>query len=126
VASACVGRVKPWAENNAEGFIPRGLTIGRKIKKMVYLSSPTLLWSWLKQTVSRWWTFRAARRAPKFRFTRYDGVAFELDCMNCPQCKNYWFVRRVLIEIPPFCPYCGVRFEGVALIPNVTMNEHQV
>lgn len=106
--------------------IAPGLNTGRKTQKMAYLSSPTLLWCWYRQTALNWWTRRAVRRAPKFRFLRYDGEAFELDCQNCTRCKNYWFVRRADIELPLFCPYCGVRFEGAALISNAAMTRHQV
>jgi ribosomal protein L37AE/L43A len=46
--------------------------------------------------------------------------------MTCCVCKNYWFVRRVQIEVPPFCPYCGVKFDGVALVSNEELRESQV
>lgn len=68
----------------------------------------------------------AGRELLQLMFTRkHDGAEIEVDCMGCPRCKNYIWAARTEIELPQFCAYCGLRFEGSRKISSGDMQRIQ-
>lgn len=59
---------------------------------------------------------RAWRRpdVPKMIF-RMEGCGETrlVDLLVCSKCKNHFWIELAEIELPCFCAYCGVKFEGV-------------
>jgi DNA-directed RNA polymerase subunit RPC12/RpoP len=45
-------------------------------------------------------------------FYRDDGVKINVTTFGCSRCKNFFFVAFAEIELPHFCPYCGLKFKG--------------
>jgi hypothetical protein len=65
--------------------------------------------------LERWFLRRLLRRYFAHRvpisFLRNDGRSATLDVCLCSVCRNHFWIQHAMIELPTFCPYCGVRFE---------------
>jgi hypothetical protein len=66
--------------------------------------------------MKRWlWNLfnRGMRRPPvvKLLFTSATMRARDVDIAQCAICSNHFWFEDAQIEIPKFCPYCGIRFE---------------
>lgn len=42
--------------------------------------------------------------------------------LKCHTCKNHFWVEDSSIELPKFCPWCGVEFDGVEKISEEEFN----
>jgi ribosomal protein L33 len=69
---------------------------------------------------------KLTRNAPRWRFTRFDGVVKDVACLACDVCKNYFWFQHAEIELPKFCPFCGTKHPGVYVLTNEEIAKKQV
>jgi hypothetical protein len=81
---------------------------------------------WLRELFRRRPTGTALPQA-QLTFTSTLGKKLDVCGIVCATCKNYFFVTRVEIEQPKFCPYCGTDFsKSIEFVPGESIEDQLV